>query len=155
MAMPTVNTGIAVDSMPTEIPLIITGAPPAKEASAIERVGAYLTEVKNSVEKILKNYPAHVCGIQVHWYLYCGGAVHIANLYKKLFPDSKIFLGGYMATAFWREFLNSSKDIDGVILGEGEKVVDVIPSTSVEEIIAINRPGAEDTSEVSSPGRSP
>jgi radical SAM superfamily enzyme YgiQ (UPF0313 family) len=75
----------------------------------------------NSVEKILAKYPARVCGIQVHWYLYSGGAVFISKLYKTLFPDSKIFLGGYMATAFWKEFLTVSKHIDGVILGEGEK----------------------------------
>jgi len=87
----------------------------------LKRFGIWDDQFENLVEKILSNYPAHICGIQVHWYLYCGGAVHIAGLYKKLFPDSKIFLGGYMATACWKEFLNASKDIDGVILGEGEK----------------------------------
>jgi len=91
------------------------------EMHYLRRFGINDDQIKNPVEKILKNYPAHVCGIQVHWYLYCGGAVFISNLYKKLFPDSKIFLGGFMATACWKEFLNASKDIDGVILGEGEK----------------------------------
>jgi radical SAM superfamily enzyme YgiQ (UPF0313 family) len=78
-------------------------------------------QIKNSVEIILEKYPAYVCGIQVHWYLYCGGALFISNLFKKLFPESKVFLGGYMATACWKEFLNASREIDGVILGEGEK----------------------------------
>jgi radical SAM superfamily enzyme YgiQ (UPF0313 family) len=91
------------------------------EMHALRRFGINEDQIKNSVEKILKNYPAHVCGIQVHWYLYCGGAVFISSLYKKLFPDSKIFVGGYMATACWKEFLNASQSIDGVILGEGEK----------------------------------
>lgn len=77
--------------------------------------------VNNPIEEILKKYPARVCGIQVHWYLYCGGAVFISNLYKELFPDSKVFLGGYMASACWKEFLNYSQDIDGIIVGEGEK----------------------------------
>jgi radical SAM superfamily enzyme YgiQ (UPF0313 family) len=76
---------------------------------------------QNFIEKILVNYPARVCGIQVHWYLYCGGAVFISKLYKTLFPDSKIFLGGYMATACWQEFLTVAKHVDGVILGEGER----------------------------------
>jgi radical SAM superfamily enzyme YgiQ (UPF0313 family) len=88
---------------------------------ALRRFGINEDQIKNSVEKILQKYPAHVCGIQVHFYLYCGGAIYISNLYKKLFPDSKIFIGGYMATACWKEFLNVSKSIDGVILGEGEK----------------------------------
>jgi radical SAM superfamily enzyme YgiQ (UPF0313 family) len=77
--------------------------------------------INDPIEKILRNYPARVCGIQAHWYLYCGGAVFISNLYKKLFPDSKIFFGGYMAATCWKEFLGLSEDIDGVILGEGEK----------------------------------
>ena len=91
------------------------------EIHALRRFGLTDDPLKNPIEKILKTYPARVCGIQVHWYLYCGGAVFISNLYKKLFPDSKIILGGYMASAYWKEFLNISNDIDGVIIGEGEK----------------------------------
>lgn len=91
------------------------------EMHHLRRFGFDDNLVNSSVEKILKNYPAHVCGIQVHWYLYTGGAIFISNLYKTYFPESKIFLGGYMATACWKEFLKASKNIDGVILGEGEK----------------------------------
>lgn len=91
------------------------------EMHSLTRFGINGDLLKNPIEKILKNYPAHVCGIQVHFYLYCGGALFISKLYKKIFPESKIFLGGYMATAFWKGFLKASKDIDGVILGEGEK----------------------------------
>ena len=96
------------------------------EMYILRRCGIDDDQVKNSVGNILKNYPARVCGIQVHWYLYCGGAVFISNLYKKLFPESKVFLGGYMATAYWKEFLSTSKGIDGVILGEGEKAFNKI-----------------------------
>ena len=87
------------------------------EMEFLRHFGINEDQIENPVEKILRRYPAHVCGIQVHWYLYCGGAVFVSNLYKKLFPDTKVFLGGYMATAYWKEFLNASKDIDGVVLG--------------------------------------
>jgi radical SAM superfamily enzyme YgiQ (UPF0313 family) len=74
--------------------------------------------------------------------LYCGGAVFIVNLYKKLFPDSKIFLGGYMATACWKEFLNASKSIDGVVLSEGEKtfkkIVEKILTSRNCDLSAVN-----------------
>jgi radical SAM superfamily enzyme YgiQ (UPF0313 family) len=73
------------------------------------------------LEDILKKYPARVCGIQAHWYLYSGGAVQTASLYKKIFPESKVFLGGFTATACWKEFLSLCPDIDGIVLGEGEK----------------------------------
>ena len=105
------------------------------EMQYLRRFDIVEDQITHSIERILEFYPAHVCGIQVHWYLYCGGAVHIANLYKRLFPDSKIFMGGYMATAFWMEFLNFSKDIDGVILGEGEKTFQKI----VEKSLILNK----------------
>lgn len=91
------------------------------EIHALNRPGANEVDVNNPIDEILQEYPARVCGIQVHWYLYCGGAVFISHVYKKLFPDSKVILGGHMAAAYWKEFLNFSKDIDGIIIGEGEK----------------------------------
>lgn len=91
------------------------------EVHALRRFGLSEKVLKNSVEKILQQYPAHICGIQAHWYLYCGGAVYIAKLYKTLFPDSKILLGGFMAAAYWQEFLKASTAVDCVIIGEGEK----------------------------------
>jgi len=96
------------------------------EMHTLKWIGISEDQIENPVEKILREYPAHLCGIQAHFYLYCGGAVFVSNLYKKLFPHSKIFLGGYMATACWKQFLNASKDIDGVILGEGEKTFKII-----------------------------
>jgi radical SAM superfamily enzyme YgiQ (UPF0313 family) len=88
---------------------------------SLRRFGFKEDDEETCLEKILGRYPARVCGIQAHWHLYCGGAVFISDLYKKIFPDSRIFLGGYMASALWKEFLNISESVDGVILGEGEK----------------------------------
>jgi hypothetical protein len=45
MAMQTTITGIAVDIMPTAIPLMITVAGPVSEASATDFVGLVLLEV--------------------------------------------------------------------------------------------------------------
>jgi radical SAM superfamily enzyme YgiQ (UPF0313 family) len=102
--------------------------------ASMNRFGLTEDQLDNPIEKILKKFPAQVCGIQAHFYLYSGGAVYISNLYKKLFPDSKVFLGGYMATACWQEFLTVSKNIDGVILGEGEKTFrDIIEKSPVSQ----------------------
>jgi len=101
------------------------------EMYSLRHFGINEDQIENPVEKILRRYPAHVCGVQAHWYLYCGGAVFVSNLYKKLFPDSKVFLGGYMATACWKEFLSISKDIDGIVLGEGEKTFKKILETGL------------------------
>lgn len=105
--------------------------PHEMRAVALKQKGLEKDLSANPVEEILKKYPARVCGIQVHFYLYCGAAIFISALYRKLFPASKIFLGGYMATAIWKEFLSASKDIDGVILGEGEKIFKKIVEKSL------------------------
>lgn len=94
-----------------------------QELHSLRRFGINDQDHKTCLKKILENYPSHVCGIQAHWYLYCGGAFFIATLYKEIFPDSKVLLGGYMATALWKQFLKTSNDIDGVVLGEGEKTI--------------------------------
>ena len=91
-----------------------------QEFHAMRRLGLVGESFPSPLETILKNYPARICGIQAHFYLYCGGAAHVAARYKKHFPDSTVVVGGYMATACWQDFL-AMPGIDGVVLGEGEK----------------------------------
>jgi len=92
----------------------------------LRRFGIDPDRVDHPVEAILKRYPARVCGIQAHFYLYCGGALHVSGSYKALFPDSTVVVGGYMATACWKSFLEAAPDIDGVVLDEGEKTLQTI-----------------------------
>jgi radical SAM superfamily enzyme YgiQ (UPF0313 family) len=92
----------------------------------LRRFGIDPDGVDHPLEAILKRYPAQVCGIQSHFYLYCGGALHVSAIYKTLFPDSTLVVGGYMATACWKQFLEAAPGIDGVVLGEGEKTLQTI-----------------------------
>lgn len=92
-----------------------------QEIRALERLGLDAGQVAHPIEAILKNYPARVCGIQLHFYLYCGGALRVAEMYKQFFPEATVVLGGYMATAFWPKLLDASPAIDGIVLGEGEQ----------------------------------
>ena len=93
------------------------------EIQALQHMGLPVDTLDNPIEVILKHYPARICGLQAHFYLYSGGAVQIATLYRKLFPESTILVGGYMATAYWRDFLAAAPAIDGVVLGEGERTL--------------------------------
>ncbi|MGD9331774.1 MAG: hypothetical protein PVJ53_10705, partial [Desulfobacterales bacterium] len=43
------------------------------EIDTLRRMGLPLARLKNPVEAILSRYPARICGIQAHFYLYCGG----------------------------------------------------------------------------------
>lgn len=74
------------------------------------------------LSEVLKDYPANLVLIQCHWFLYGGGAVKVARTYKSIFCNSKIFLGGYHASYFAKEILSNADYIDGIIVGEGEKV---------------------------------
>lgn len=113
-----------------------------QEIYALERLGLRIPQLNNPIAAILSNYPARVCAIQSHFYLYCGGAVRVAEMYKHLFPEATVLVGGYMATAFWAQFLDACPAIDGVVLGEGEETLRKV----VEHAIASGRPGlpAED-----------
>ncbi len=99
------------------------------EFRALQALGLDLERLESPLEAILQHYPARVCGLQAHFYLYAGGAVRIAAVYRKLFPQSTILVGGYMATACWKQIMQTAPDIDGVILGEGETTVRRVAET--------------------------
>ncbi len=96
------------------------------EMQALQRLGLSIDTLNNPIETVLTHYPARVCGIQSHFYLYTAGAARIADIYRHLFPDSTILAGGYMASACWQEILTAVPSIDGVVLGEGEKTIETI-----------------------------
>lgn len=72
------------------------------------------------LDRVLARHPAPLVGIQAHWYLYANGAISVAERYKRLHPDSKIYLGGQFASVLAREFLAAAPSVDGVVHGEGE-----------------------------------
>lgn len=77
--------------------------------------------LQNNLKYILRKYPSKLLFIQCHWFLYGGGATKVAKTYKSLFPNSKIFLGGSLASYSWKEILTDYDFIEGIVLGEGEK----------------------------------
>jgi radical SAM superfamily enzyme YgiQ (UPF0313 family) len=73
-----------------------------------------------NLDHVLAAYPARIVGIQAHWYLYANGAITVAERYKRIHPDSRIYLGGQFASVLADEFLAASPAIDGIVHGEGE-----------------------------------
>jgi anaerobic magnesium-protoporphyrin IX monomethyl ester cyclase len=72
------------------------------------------------LDRIFAAHPALVVGIQAHWYLYAESALVVAERYRRLHPDSRIFLGGQFASVLAEQFLAASRSIDGIVNGEGE-----------------------------------
>lgn len=77
-------------------------------------------EANWDLDAILAGHAARVVGIQAHWYLYCNGAIQIADRYRRIHPGARIYLGGQFASAMAEQFLRACPALDGVVDGEGE-----------------------------------
>ncbi|MEM3398250.1 MAG: radical SAM protein [Nitrososphaerota archaeon] len=73
------------------------------------------------VRRHIKQNPASVYAIELHWYNHAPGAIEVAKICKEEHPNSLIVLGGLTVTIFYREILEKFKFIDIVIRGEAEK----------------------------------
>ncbi|MEM0080135.1 MAG: radical SAM protein [Nitrososphaerota archaeon] len=73
------------------------------------------------VRRHIKQNPANVYAIELHWYNHIPGAVEMAKICKEEYPNSLVVLGGLTATIFYREILEELRFVDAVIRGEAEK----------------------------------
>jgi radical SAM superfamily enzyme YgiQ (UPF0313 family) len=75
------------------------------------------------VSRIMSNFPAKAFGIDLHWAVHTPGALDLAAAVKKVFPESFVFLGGFMATYYYREILKEYPFVDAVVLGEADEAI--------------------------------
>lgn len=78
-----------------------------------------MAKEQQKINAILKEKKADVIGFSVlnanRW-----GAIDIARTAKKINPKIKIVFGGVSAAFLWKHFLKHFKEIDAVVIGEGE-----------------------------------
>lgn len=79
-----------------------------------------------SLREILALFPAKVCAIQCNWFIYVGGTAEVSRTYKELFPAAKTLAGGIHASTSYQELLDKMPGLDGVIRGEGERLLEYI-----------------------------
>lgn len=88
----------------------------------------YNTRIVNLAYRMLRNpefdVAAHladldcrVFGIDLHWLPHANGAIGIAELVKKVHPDSKVLMGGLSASYFHRELIENPA-VDFVLRGD-------------------------------------
>ena len=74
-------------------------------------------------ESHLRSIEARVFAIDLHWSTHCQGAVAVAEMCKRMHPESFVLLGGLTATCFHEEIALNYPFIDGVIRGEAEQAL--------------------------------
>ncbi|MCA9668912.1 MAG: radical SAM protein [Myxococcales bacterium] len=85
-----------------------------------ERLFVEDNDLEWDLDAILAAHPAAWVGIQAHWHLYSNGAPQIAERYRRLHPDSLIYLGGIFGACFAEKFLATYPSLNGLVQGEGE-----------------------------------
>lgn len=78
-----------------------------------------INETPEKIKNILIDKKPDVIGFSIlqanRW-----GGIEIARIAKKMDPNVKIVFGGVTATFLWKHFLTHFKEIDFVVMGEGE-----------------------------------
>jgi len=76
-----------------------------------------LRDAHFNAEKFIRKLKAPVFGIDLHWLVHAHGAMEIARLVKKHHPRSKVILGGFTASYYWRELIDCP-EVDYVMRGD-------------------------------------
>ncbi|MDD1746734.1 MAG: TIGR04190 family B12-binding domain/radical SAM domain protein [Methanomassiliicoccales archaeon] len=80
-----------------------------------------LNDPKLDVPELLRRLDARVFGIDLHWLPHAHGSLAVAEIVKRLHPDSKVLFGGYSSTYFHRELVGYPQ-VDMVMRGDSTEV---------------------------------
>lgn len=75
------------------------------------------------IESFLKSLESRIYAIDLHWFVHSLGSLEIAELCKKYHPNSFVILGGFTATYYDLEIMQSYRFIDAIARGESEYVL--------------------------------
>jgi B12-binding domain/radical SAM domain protein len=84
----------------------------------IVNLAVRMLEDKNfDAEAFIKKLKAPLFGIDLHWLVSCHGAIEVAKIVKKCHPQSRVILGGFSSTYFYKELMEYP-EIDYVMRGD-------------------------------------
>ena len=75
------------------------------------------------LEQFLKGQECDFVGIDLHWHEHAYSSLNIARMCKEVNPDTTVFLGGFTASYFAEEILQTTNDVDIIVRGEAEEAV--------------------------------
>ncbi|MGA1864610.1 MAG: TIGR04190 family B12-binding domain/radical SAM domain protein [bacterium] len=89
------------------------------ETRVINLAYRMLTDSKYDCRKIIEGLKPTAFGIDLHWLPHAHGAIEIAKICKEVHPRIPVILGGYSATYFHAEILNSyPRVVDYILRGD-------------------------------------
>ncbi len=68
-------------------------------------------------EECIRKLDADVFAIDLHWMPHAHGALELAKIVKRLHPESKVELGGFTSSYFWKELIERP-EVDLVMRGD-------------------------------------
>jgi hypothetical protein len=86
-------------------------------------VNHFLERLRNpsaGIGSLLREFPARVYGIDLHWFVHCAEALVLAEQVRQRAPGSRVILGGLTASCFAGDILREHGCVDGILRGDGE-----------------------------------
>jgi len=81
-----------------------------------------LIDQQFDLESWLKERPdIRLIAIDLHWYEHSFGALDVAQVCKKIYPNTPVVLGGLTASYFSQEIMRDFPQVDFIIRGDAEK----------------------------------
>lgn len=77
-----------------------------------------LSSDRFDVEKYITNIDAEIYGIDLHWLPHVQGAFNIARIIKRIHPDKKVLMGGFSASYFAEDIMQSNEAVDFILAGD-------------------------------------
>jgi len=102
-------------------PMIVMLAEAARLVADVERDDWSEACWSSLVARLLRATKPRAVGIGCHWSYQNSGALRTASWVKAIDPTIHVTLGGVHAGAMAEEFLAHTKDVDSVIIGDGER----------------------------------
>lgn len=81
-----------------------------------------LADERYDADKALSRIDSEVFGIDLHWLPHAHGSLEVAKMIKHHHPESRVVLGGFSATYYYKEILAGYPDVDAVFLGDSAEL---------------------------------
>jgi len=76
-----------------------------------------LKDLHFDAENFISKLQAPIFGIDLHWMVHAHGAIEIARLVKKAHPQTKVIIGGFSASRFYKEVMDYP-EVDFIMRGD-------------------------------------